>query len=142
MKGMGSFQTDSPDQVQAVMLWLKDIGKLVGAILPKEADSLIPTAGNMGTEFVRNQISLYARIFNASASQKPIRFTKWDIDIDPTKWSKEASFKSLIMSEGKLPQHAKLSYEYLVCALPDLPTWKGSSEHEVTIPPVTPPPTI
>jgi len=104
---------------------LKDIGKLVGAILPKEAEALIPTAGNMGTEFVRNQVSLYARIFNASVSGKPIKFTKWDIEILPTKWNKEESFKSLVVSEGTFPHHAKMAFEYLVFALPELPTWKS-----------------
>jgi len=45
---------------------MKSLGKMVGAILPKEAESLTITAGNHGTEFVRNQLSTFARVYHVA----------------------------------------------------------------------------
>lgn len=56
---------------------LKSIGKLVGSMQPREADVLMPTAGNLGTEFVRNQISHFTRfsILKKEVDSKPVRVT-------------------------------------------------------------------
>jgi len=42
----------------------------VGSVLPKDAEALLPTAGNLGAEFIRHEISIYWRIISNIRNNK------------------------------------------------------------------------
>jgi hypothetical protein len=57
--------------------WLTDIGKVVGSVLPRTADQLLPTSGNLGANFQRHQIGIYSKVLKAwRSNNRVVKFSK------------------------------------------------------------------
>lgn len=57
-------------EYHSVNEWIHDIGRKVGAILPKGAEDLIPTAGSMGRSVVEHEVSCYAKFLDLTGHTK------------------------------------------------------------------------
>lgn len=81
----------------SLMKWLHNLGRRVGSVLPKTAEQLIPTAGNFGTEYQRDQISTYSRLIQAAKKKRQkATFTNWKITVDLSMYDPESPFLSFI----------------------------------------------
>lgn len=79
LRGLPGLETleDPSTRDESIRNHLKTIGKLVAAILPKEAGDLVPTQRDKGTEFIRNQVFIINTIVNrASEGWLEVQFGK------------------------------------------------------------------
>lgn len=52
------------DKRQVIDEYLKDLGQRVKSILPKEADLLVESAGNLGSKKIKNQVFIYSKLLS------------------------------------------------------------------------------
>lgn len=128
MRGLPGFTQEVPDSYTSLMMWLKSVGKIVGSVLPKDAEALLPTAGNLGAEFIRHEISIYWRIISNIRNNKAAieGFTKWKVKIDIQSDPQSGLFGK-ISDFGECLMSSESAIRFLLQGVPSIAIWNRES---------------
>lgn len=83
---------------------------MVSSVLPKEAEVLIPTAGNLGSEYTRNQVFIINKIYSSFVNNKTVIFETgiYNINIDLSGKVDEKKFLNPCVTDwGSTPDYHK-----------------------------------
>lgn len=103
---------------------MKSVGKIVGSVLPKEAEALVPSAGNLGSEFIRHEISIYWKIISQVKRGQTVieNFTKWKIKVDIHS-DPNSGLLGKIKDYGECLMSSESAIRFLLQGVPQVPIW-------------------